>query len=202
MGSDPWSKNHVSACARAIGVYGEEKLAIPVLSEVFKFSDLTDLNRKCKKNYPWADFHGWRDGAWWMINVKTRSKWQKPNSVGMRYRNTLYIGSTEQRLDKAKKLLSKSGLADARRIGWLALSLDTDQTFDACWGDIEEMRQTRLKTHLTPSHAVDLSDDMIGRYIRSGRFQPRLRHDFPWLNYPESWWTYEAHKAWLKGNGE
>ena len=195
---NPWSNNHVTDCAKAIGIYGEEVLALPVLCGVFKFQQLTDLNRKCRKNFPWADFHGWRDGCWWIISVKARSKWQKPNSKGVPYRNKLYIGSTRLRLERAAELLPSYRLPAAHRKAWLALALDTDQTFDAYWGFLEEMRETRRETYSTPSLAIDLSDEMIRQYMRRGRAQEGLQHGFPWRDYPETWWTYEAHKKWLE----
>jgi len=125
---------------KAVGDYGEQKLARKLL-ESTGLQQLVDLNEKIQSNFPWADFCGKKEGQWWMVNVKTRVKREKPQPGKPRTLNSSYNTTTQalENYNNAMDILKQNDFVDCKAM-WLAIALEIDQTYEAYWGEAEEMR--------------------------------------------------------------
>jgi hypothetical protein len=177
--------------AGPLGAYGEIYIA-PVLLRRWGATGIVDLNREVRLNFPWGDFYCRRRDENYFVCVRTRVKrtntgkdndaYNEPGGCGY------YLGEAE---------LNRQRLAPATPI-WIAISMEIDQTFDAYWGDADEMRH-----YGDPTDGWDIimNRTKILEYTTAGR---RLAfneaHDFNWLLYPDNW-TYGAHRLWRKQSG-
>lgn len=193
---------HLKGMKKALGDYGERELA-PKLLERIGLQQLVDLNQKLQFNFPWADFCGKKEGQWWMVNVKTRFKWEKPQPGKPRTLNSSY-NTTRQALENynnAMDILKKNDFVDCKAM-WLAIALEIDQTYEAYWGEAEEMRNFMDfdKPHI--SWDIPMGKKATKKYRNENRIvADRKPHNFDWLLYPDNWWTYDEHLNWRKKQG-
>ncbi len=181
---------------KALGEYGERYLA-PKLLERIGLQQLVDLNQKLQFNFPWADFCGKKEGQWWMVNVKTRVKWEKSGGV-----NQSYNTSTQalEKYNNAMDILKQNNFVDCKAM-WLAIAMEVDQTYEAYWGEAEEMRNFKNYEKPYISWGIPMGKKSTIKYRAEKRIvADREPHDFDWLRYPDNW-TYEAHLNWRKKQG-
>ena len=180
---------------KALGEYGEHSLA-PKLLKRIGLQQIVDLNQQFKHNFPWADFCGKKEGKWWMVNVKTRSKREKPQRGKPRRINSSY--NTSQGLKNyhnAIDILKQNNFVDCKPM-WLAIAMEVDQTFEAYWGEAKEM------SHFMEPNifwGIRMGEKHTTKYrIENRRVAYKERHNFDWTRYPDNW-TYEAHLNWVAG---
>ena len=174
---------------KALGEYGERYLA-PKLLESIGLQQLVDLNQKFQFNFPWADFCGKKkEGQWWMVNVKTRVKWEKSGGINRSYNTTNGLKGYKKAIAELKRLN-----LPACEPMWLAIAMEVDQTFEAYWGKAEEMNH-----FMEPDiyWGIRMQEEYTKKYRMVANKEP---HDFNWLRYPDNW-TYEAHLKWRKKQG-
>ena len=92
----------------------------------------------------WADFCGKKEGQWWMVNVKTRVKREKPRTLNSSYNTTR---QALENYNNAMDILKKNDFVDCKAM-WLAIALEIDQTYEAYWGEAEKMRNF-MKPHIS-----------------------------------------------------
>ena len=178
----------------ALGVYGERYLA-PKLLECIGLQQLVDLNQR-KPNFPWADFCGKKEGQWWMVNVKTRSKRTNYGELNGSYNTSNGLKSYNKAIAELKRLN-----LPACEPMWLAIAMEIDQTYEAYWGEGKEMRNFKNSEKPNISWGIRMSEEYTTKYRNENRMvADKERHNFDWLLYPDNW-TYEAHLNWRKKQG-
>jgi hypothetical protein len=172
--------------AHALGRIGEEKIA-PGLLQGLGIIDLRNLN-DFHPNHPWADYVGKRNGEWVAVAVRTRVNWQKPSNGSAPRLRTGFGGAGFHKAEKAVRLIrSYYGLSETVevRLLWLAIAIDIDNTYEAYWGPIAEMRlREDGSRHLT----IRMDEAARDRYTRDGRrIAWREPCVAPWEQFPDEW---------------
>ena len=101
---------------KALVEYGERYLA-PNLLKRIGLQHLFDLNQELQPNFPWADFCGKKEGQWWMVNVKTRVKREKPRTLNSSYNTTT---QALENYNNAMDILKQNDFVDCKAM-WLTI---------------------------------------------------------------------------------
>jgi hypothetical protein len=182
--------------ARMLGRTGE--LLAPRLLARIGMTDVRDLNQD-HTNHPWADFAGRLNDDWALVAVRTRLNWVKPRRIGVALTSYGFNGAGARKAKLAADMfrLSNDMEKDERiRHLWLAIAVDLDNTYEAYWGDVSEMRVIPRQTG-DHGYRIRMAPEDRARYTSEGR---RLACHEPieiqWDDFPGEW-AYTARQAYL-----
>jgi hypothetical protein len=172
--------------AHALGRIGEEKIAPSLLRRV-GITDLRNLN-EFHPNHPWADYAGKLDEGWVAVAVRTRVNWQKPSNRTAPKLRAGFGGAGFHKADKAVRMIRTyyrmPETADVR-LYWLAIAIDIDNTYEAYWGPIAEMRPRDDGNH---HFTIRMDKAARDQYARNGRrIAWRDPCEVPWEQFPDEW---------------
>jgi hypothetical protein len=134
-----------------LGSIGENDVA-PSLLKILGVVGFSNLNERYM-NHPWADYIGKLEGERVAIAVRTRVNWEKTGPGKRPKLKSGMGGSGNLKAEACIRMIRKhEGLAETTNIGllWLAIAVDLDNTCEAYWGKIDEMRvRPKNNDHLT-----------------------------------------------------
>jgi hypothetical protein len=182
--------------ARMLGRTGE--LLAPRLLARIGMTDVRDLN-KDHTNHPWADFAGRLNDDWALVAVRTRLNWRKPQRAGLALTSYGFNGAGARKASMAADMFRlANGLERDRRIRliWLAIAVDLDNTYEAYWGDVSEMRVIPRRTG-DHGYRIRMAPEDRARYTSEGRrLACREPVEIHWEDFPGEW-AYAARQAYL-----
>ncbi|RHW74600.1 hypothetical protein [Colwellia sp. RSH04] len=118
---------------RKFGAVGET-FAEKLLKEN-EFTDVVDLNKTEKENFPFADFSANKNSKKYLISVKTRNKYERTGKLNYRYK----LGKGVYK--KIDDLLAQDKW-NGYTAAWLTIAIEKE-TLDAYFGDIASLNKKR-----------------------------------------------------------
>ena len=183
--------------ARMLGQAGE--LLAPDLLNRLSITDIENLNQ-IHMNHPWADFAGRLNGEWVLVAVRTRLNWRKPLPPGVARTSYGFNGAGPRKAKLAADMFRSSrGLDESTpiRLLWLAIAIDLDNTYEAYWGDVSEMRLIPRKTG---DHGlrIRMAAEDRAKYVGEGRRLARREPvEIHWDKFPDEW-AFAAREQYLR----
>lgn len=167
-----------------LGTYAEQLVAQFFTSRDWR---VQNLNQLYGRKFPWGDLYMISPAGFSLfLSVKGRTSYEHQPDETLIW-NPRYDGKGEPQFRNALTLLANRALP-VDGVGWVAASLNIDQTFSAHLGLLDQMVLVGKKQAWSiPMRPIDR-----GRYhclIERGT------HNFNWSEYSQYWFS-TAHRRW------